>query len=127
MDVARTKLANEFDMEHLMQVTRISHLLAHLHLSRRQRMTVDFFKRYTVRPNQLSGERGMRGMSVENIVAGLHPKNDRVDRRILYELTGVKLTADQTMTPDGGVLETDQSSSFDEEEFDQGSMDGVAN
>ena len=33
----------------------------------------------------------MRGMSVESIIKGLRPEQDMVDRRILYELAGIRL------------------------------------
>ena len=57
---------------------------------------------------------GTRGMSVETIVNGLKPEHDEVDRRILFELTGIKLDGD-----DGSG-----SSSFEDYEHEQ-VTDGV--
>ena len=63
--------------------------MSHLKLTRRQRLTVDFFKRYSVREQDCGKSDHVRGMSVEAIVNGLKPDDTDIDRRILYELTGI--------------------------------------
>lgn len=49
MDAAREKLLTEFDFEHIVQVLRISRFMSAINLSRRQKLAVEFFRKYTVR------------------------------------------------------------------------------
>ena len=109
MDAAREKLAKEFDFEHVMSVLRISRFLAHLQLSRRQRLTVDFFRKYTVRRKDVDkAEANPPGMSVEAIVKGMRPREDSIDKRILYELSGLRLN-DSDFKDDSSFEEDDQA------------------
>ena len=90
IDAARQKLDDEFDMEKMAHLLRVSRLVSFMKLSRRQRMAVEYFSRYTVQQKDIGEEdgRSKRGMSVEQIVNGLYPEENKIDRRILYELTG---------------------------------------
>ena len=49
VNAARKKLREEFDFNHIIKVLRISSFMSKLKLTHRQRLTVDFFRRYTVR------------------------------------------------------------------------------
>ena len=88
-------MAREFDFEQIIKLLRISHLMSHLELSRSQRLTVDFFRRYTVRELDIGRSEHVRGMSIEAIVNSLRPGDSEIDRKILYELAGVGLTHEE--------------------------------
>ena len=44
-----------------------------------------------MRREDIGKTRHLRGMSVDSIVNGLKPDEDPIDKRILFELAGVKL------------------------------------
>ena len=54
----------------------------------------------------------MRGMSVESIMNTLHPESDKIDRRILYELTGLKFD-EADYLDDSSFSEDDQDEAYD--------------
>ena len=60
----------------------------------------------------------MRGQSVDSIVKGLHPHDNAIDRRILFELAGVRL--------DEGDFRDESSFEFEDEDgaFDEHANDG---
>ena len=75
---------------------RISRFLAKLKLTRRQRLTIEFFKRYSVEmkdvdKNSFSLKETKKGMSIETMINGLEPEHDAADRRLLFDVTGIKL------------------------------------
>ena len=126
MDAARKKLHAEFDFEHIVQVLRISRFLAQLQLTRRQRLTVEFFRKYAVLPKDIKRlrdgkEKHVRGLSVDSIVKGLHPHDNAIDRRILFELAGVRLDEDEFREESSFESEDDKSGgAFDEHANDDG-------
>ena len=58
-------------------------------MTRRQRLTVDFFNRYTVRAEDIGRKRFQKGVSIDTMVNDLRPLEDPIDKRLYYELTGV--------------------------------------
>ena len=95
VDAARRRLTDEFDQEKIVHMLRVSRLVSLMKLNRMQRLSVDFFRRYTIQKKDIDQSRHhTRGHSVDSIVRGLNPEENRIDRRILYELAGVKLDKD---------------------------------
>lgn len=94
-EVACQHLVAETDMVSLLSLQRISKFLQKVSLNRRQRLSVDFFQRYTIKESDLSTpKKNPRGMGVNRIVSECDAENNEVDQRILYEITGIKLQND---------------------------------
>ena len=98
LQLAREKLNHELDLTKLVQLNRISRFAFKIWLERRQRISVPYFRRYTIADADI--ERMMRNKNDEELVRGINdqriinecmPLDSVVDRRLLYELTGFKL------------------------------------
>ena len=48
-----------------------------------------------IRPDKLEDEKMVRGMSIKKIVSSLEPEQNKIDKRILFELTGMRLDKDE--------------------------------
>ena len=101
--IARAKLIDELDLFELMKVLRIASFMARLKLNRQQRTTVEYFRRYMVRPDEteILTAKEKRKDETElptakekrtiDIVADIRPYENKIDQRIHYELTGKKI------------------------------------
>ena len=64
---------------------------------KRQRKAVQYFLKYLIEDHEATAERrslGAHDMSAEQLIDGFDPLADKIDRRILYEITGRKLNPD---------------------------------
>ena len=64
---------------------------------KRQRKAVQYFLKYLIEDHEVARGRGALGahdMSAEQLIDGFDPLNDKIDRRVLYEITGRKLNQD---------------------------------
>ena len=82
--------------ENIVQLLRVSRFIARQSMTRSQRLTIDFFRRYTINQKDADeydecSQTHVRGRSVEAIVNGLNPLESSIDKRIVYELSGIKL------------------------------------
>ena len=79
-------------------MNRLAHFLNKVWLNRRQRVSVQYFKRYTIKDYELNFKvKGVddkapsREMSVNRLVNQCEPEQDPLDKRIVYEMTGQRL------------------------------------
>ena len=91
--IAREKLNGEVDMKNIITFLRISKLMQKMWLSRRQRLSVPYFRCYTIEDYQVEQSRSIekRGITEKRIISECEPDTNDLDKRILYELTGIKL------------------------------------
>ena len=83
-----------------------------VNLTRRQRLSVNYFQRYTINDKEIERQKANpRGMSVNRIVSECDALHSEVDKRILYELTGIKV--DQEAFKDDSSFEADLSQMVD--------------
>ena len=55
---------------------------------------MQYFLKYLIEDHEIKKERGSLGahnMSAEQLIDGFDPLSDKIDRRVLYEITGRKL------------------------------------
>lgn len=81
-------------MKRIIQFLRISKLMQKVMLNRRQRLSVPYFRRYTIHDYQLGKEDERlfeRGLANDRIINECEPEANELDKRILYELTGIRL------------------------------------
>mmetsp|Transcript_34493 Transcript_34493/g.45371 ORF Transcript_34493/g.45371 Transcript_34493/m.45371 type:complete len:203 (+) Transcript_34493:1269-1877(+) len=105
---ARERLNQELDVLHLVREIRLVDMLKRVVLSRRQRASVPFFRRYTIKGGGTEGEdaavepearaQTRRTLSPEELLGWLasdcDPVGDPIDRRIFFEITGLRLEDD---------------------------------
>lgn len=99
-----------------MSLNRISRFAFKVWLKRRQRISVQYFRRYTISNEDVERKckhedspRHVRGIGHERIVNECMPLDSTVDRRLLYEMTGFKLDE----------LDYRDESSFDESQDEE--------
>ena len=106
--IAKDKLGEEVDMKNIIIYQRVSNFLNRIHSSRRQRLSVDYFRRYTVTDTEIGRKKlGKKGMTENRIINECQPTRSDIDKRILFEMTGVKLDRDEFS--DESSLEEDLS------------------
>lgn len=91
-------LNGALELREFIKMRRISHLISKVWLNHRQRQSVPFFKRFSVRTKDLlyttsdtSLDAPPRGIKSERVADECKPVEDPIDRRILYELTDLKV------------------------------------
>ena len=90
--IAKEKLNSEVDMKNIVTFRRISTFLHKLQTKRRQRLSVDYFRRYTVQDSEINRPKQMkRDMTQKRILSECEPGRSDIDKRILFEMTGVRL------------------------------------
>ena len=79
-------------------MNRLAHFLNKVWLNRRQRVSVQYFRRYCIKDYELDfKDKGVddkavnREMSFNRLVNQCEPEHDPLDKRIVYEMTGQKL------------------------------------
>ena len=101
--IARKRLLEEQDIRHLIQMNRITRLIHKDTFSSRQRRTVDYAHRYVITQSDVRNAKIMNEdherhaapkiANVEECMKGYDPHNCRTDRRLLYEVTGRRISA----------------------------------
>ena len=95
-------------MKTIIRMQRIGKFLHKVSLARRQRLSVEYFRRYTVQDQDIDEPKhNARGMPITRIVNECDAVNSLIDKRILYEMTGIKL--DQELFNDDSSFEDDLS------------------
>ena len=90
---ARKGFGTEVDMKNIIIRQRVNKFISKLLLARRQRYAVEYFRRYAIEDYEVNKPESMkRGIDLGRILRELRPKSDKTDNRILYELTGIKLS-----------------------------------
>lgn len=97
---ARECITQEQDFVNIIQRNRISKFLHTVLLSRRQRMAVRFNKVYTIKKMDLEREVSTsiatkQPFDEDLICELLEPETNDFDRRLVYEISGVKLREDE--------------------------------
>ena len=111
MGLALSKFESEVDLKNIIAAMRISKFVAKMGTNKRQRNSIDYFRRYTIDDQDLVADqrRTQRQKDMfkelnkdgraqlehqtleaekEKVIEGCQPDHDPVDRRILFELTG---------------------------------------
>ena len=80
-------------MEYLIYQMRVLKMIMRGLTKKRQRKSVQYFHRYLIgEDNKLKANDLFEDdMTAEHLIENFDSKNDKIDRRILYELTGRKL------------------------------------
>ena len=103
LEKADKMLNGALELREFIKMRRISHLISKVWLNHRQRQSVPFFKRFSVRTTEellntssfTSSDDQHRGrISTNKIADECNPVDDPIDRRILYELTDLKVNSD---------------------------------
>ena len=82
-------------MKTIIRMQRIGKFLQKVSLARRQRLSVEYFKRYTVHDKDIDDAKSKpRGIDIKKIINECDAANNDTDKRILYEMTGIQLQQD---------------------------------
>lgn len=112
--MAREKLETELELENIVSTKRIQSFALKNWMTRRQRLSVKYFKRYNIVDSQIDKECHHKSMSIDRIVDECKPDEDPIDRRILYELTGRKAFEDDYLD-DSSMSEEKEEDDSDKE------------
>ena len=97
LELAKQKLQGELSIFQYLTMKRQSLFLFKTWLNRRQRTSVKFFKRYTVQNSEIDKDwdnEKLNAFDVDRVVSECDFKNDLIDRRIAFEMTGLRLNED---------------------------------
>ena len=97
IDLAVQKMQHEMSVMTYIRASRIAHLASKTFFNRRQRMSTQYFRRYAIRSEDLAKDenpKNMREFDEDRVISECDYNNNKLDRRILYELTGEKLEED---------------------------------
>ena len=97
--LAQDKLEKELEVMDFVNMTRLTSFVFKVFLQRRQRVSVNYFKRYTINKEDVVDdahkdkalENEKRAISQERLINECIPEDSQIDRRIVYELTGIML------------------------------------
>ena len=94
-DLAFKRLMEEHDINLMLKLNRISMLFHKLHLLPRQRKVVDFSRRYVIADadvqKAIPEEMWQKEQNIEGAMFGFDPHNDITDRRLLFDVAGIRL------------------------------------
>ena len=100
IDAAMEKLQDEIDLKEMIKFMRVSHLIHKVTLSKRQRHSVHYFRRYSIKDERSErNEKNDRNKSDQprveiekaRVIGENNADTDPKDARILYELSGQRL------------------------------------
>lgn len=84
------RLSGELDIEQLIAHMRISKFMARVYLRKNQRDLVKYFSHYHIDAMKPTLEDLEKKHSIDYLMRHFDPKNDKIDKFILYEITGRK-------------------------------------
>ena len=121
--LALDRLSQEQDIQYLIQMNRISRLLHKFTLEARQRRAINYSHKYVISEKDIKRAEVAKADgevakapedndTTEKILNGFDPNKNEKDRRLLYEVAGIRLFEnefidDSSSDSDGGVDELD--------------------
>ena len=103
--IALDRLSKEHDIQRMIALNRITKIVHKVNFLTRQRIAINFAKRYVISDQDIKQEEKLlnhdilEGKSAEEIaeyvLQDFDPDNQVVDRRIFYEITGMRIFADE--------------------------------
>ena len=92
-ETANKELYKEIDMEYFIVQFRVLKMIMRAITKKRQRNAVKYFERYLIEDGEEPKDDHLfnDGMAAEQMVDSFDAVNDKIDKRLLYELTGRKL------------------------------------
>jgi hypothetical protein len=84
------RLSSEIDILNFIKASRTLKLLTSVMLRKNQRQLVPYFSRYHLDPDNLKLPENPPPKSVGHLMKHFDPKDDAIDKRILYEITNRK-------------------------------------
>lgn len=100
-NLALDRLNKEQDIQYLIEMNRVSRLLHKATLLTRQRLSINYSHKYTISEKDIRRARGQqveqadKSPDASKILDGFDPENSMQDRRMLFEITGMRLRTDE--------------------------------
>ncbi len=105
-EIAMERLSQEQDIQNLIQLNRITRLLHKSNFLTRQRKSFDYFDKYVITDRDVKiayqTEKASKSAKspdkkdiIELLLDGFDPEKSRIDRHILYEVTGLRMIDDE--------------------------------
>ena len=114
------RLSREQDIQYIIEMNRLSRLLHKTFMLSRQRRAVKHAHKFVIADQDLASAARTDPFEqaasadleavAQKILAGFDPESDKMDRRLLYEITGLRLATDE--------FRDDDSSNSDDEQLD---------
>ena len=103
-ELAVQRLSKEQDIQYIIEMNRITRLLHKAFFFARQRRAVNHSHKYVIADRDIMATQNEDpqeqkapedpAVLAQKILEGFDPENDKMDRRILYEVTGLALIKD---------------------------------
>ena len=129
--LALERLLQEQDIQYMIEMNRVTRVLHKATFLVRQRRAVDYSHRYVISDKDLTkadlaspdliNEKLLDPKFVDKLIEDFDPENSVEDRRILYEVTGQELFADEFFDEDSS--DSDKDEKGEEKEEDGGAAD----
>lgn len=128
--IAQKRLMDEQDIQKIIFLNRVTRLIHKIRFKARQRRAVSYFRKYVLSDNDIDSSASERQddkvaddfMEVPDagiLLKGFDPQSDLWDRRLLYEVTGMRLD-DQDYRGDDTSSDEDGEGSLTESGRDTG-------
>ena len=93
---AKERLSTETDIVQIVELLRQSLFLTRIALKRHQKKLIPSFRYYNLNDHNLIEPHFLKPPSdIFSVLSKFEPGEDEVDRRILYEITGTKISGDK--------------------------------
>ena len=113
--LAVQRLSKEQDIQNIIEMNRITRFLHKTFFFARQRRTISHAHRYVIADKDINAASKQTWKEFEDfedstarILKGFDPENDKMDRRLLYEVTGLVLNEDEFFDSDSSGSDDDQ-------------------
>ena len=119
IDLAVLKLNSELSIQQYLWSKRLAHLAFKTMLTREQRVSTRFFRRYSVHQAEIENsdeEQKKKEFKANRIIENCDFEVKKLDRRILFEMTGERYHEDEFPN------ETTESEASEEPDINQGSL-----
>ena len=102
--LALERLSKEGDIQYIIEMNRISSLLHRINFLGRQRLAVRYSHRYVISDKDIKKAEKEKPQAFvdddpntidKKVLEGFDPINNQLDRRMLFEVTGMRLHSDE--------------------------------
>ena len=94
-EVALERLSREQDIQYLIEKNRVSSLLHKMAFLSRQRLAIKYSRKYTINSGGASHRKVLVQDDANKVLNGFDPVYDEQDRRMLFEVTGLRLNKEE--------------------------------
>ena len=95
-EIALQRLSEEHDIQRILSLNRISYFVNKMRFNSRQRLAVNYSRKFVILDHDIKAARDEAAViperdSLKRVTEDFDPENNDTDRRLLYQITGLRL------------------------------------